>query len=47
MFEGTIEGSMNSGLVEEVETREELHESGSREFDNEFDIRVCGFTIVL
>ena len=42
VFEYTIEGSVDSMLVEEVEAQEEMHESGSRVFYNEFNIRVCG-----
>ncbi|GFZ03188.1 hypothetical protein Acr_15g0017960 [Actinidia rufa] len=47
VFEGTIEGSVDSGLAEEVKALEELHENGSREFGIEFDIQVCGFMIGL
>ena len=47
VFEGTVAGSVDSELVEEIETREKLHEGGSRDFGNEFDIRVCEFTIGL
>ena len=47
VFENMIEGSVDFGLVEEVEAREKLHGSSSRGFSNKFDIRVYGFTIEL
>ncbi|GFY95608.1 hypothetical protein Acr_10g0009930 [Actinidia rufa] len=47
MFEGTVKDSVDSELGEEFEAREELHGGGSREFGNEFNIRMCGFMIGL
>ena len=47
VFEGMVEGSVDSGLVEKIEAREELHRSSTRGFDNDLDIRVCEFTIIL
>ena len=38
VFECMVEGSVDSELVEDVDEWEELHGSGSRGFDNEFDI---------